>query len=45
MRKRITVPETLSDITIGQYLELVSLPDGQEPAEQMADTLRIACGI
>jgi hypothetical protein len=45
VRKRITVPETLSDITIGQYLELVNLPEGQDPAEQMADTLRIACGI
>lgn len=45
VKRRITVPETLTDITVGQYMELVNLPEDQEPKEQMADTLRIACGL
>ena len=45
MKRRITVPDNLSDITIGQYMELVNLPDTLTGEEQITETLRIACGL
>jgi len=45
VKRTITVPETLNDITVSQYMELVNLPEDLEPNSQMAETLRIACGL
>ena len=45
VKRTVTVPETLNDLTLEQYMQLVNIPEDLEPNKQMAETLRISCGI
>ena len=44
MKKTITIPETLYDITISQYMEVRDIPDSNE-LEQVVQTICILCHL
>ena len=44
MKKTISIPETLYDITVDQYLQIQAIPEGDE-MEQVVRTICILCGL
>ena len=44
MKKTITIPENLYDITVDQYLQVKAIPEGDE-MEQVVRTICILCHL
>ena len=44
VKKTISIPETLYDITVDQYLQIQAIPEGDE-MEQVVRTICILCGL